>query len=254
MDLGLRGVTAVITGGSTGMGMAFSERFASEGANVAINYIVGPDEAKALAKRLGDEYGVRAIAVYADVSDEAQVESMMQEIHEEFSRIDILVNNAGVWPTDDLMDISVDNWRRVIDINLNGAFICGRAAARYMIKSERGGHIVNIGSKSGISVSSGGHAHYATSKGGVTLLTKSMARELTGRGVIVNCVIPGMVATPMNQDKRDDPQMNEYYIKRLPMGRFSQPEDIAGAVAFMASHRAEFTAGSIFDITGGLLL
>ncbi len=254
MDLGLKGKTAIVTGGSTGMGRAFCERFAMEGAHVIINYIVDPPQAQAFAAELERAYDVRAQSICADVSDENQVAQMMQEAFEQFGSVDILVNNAGIWPTQDVMDISAQEWRKVIDINLNGAFFCAQAAAAYMIQSGTGGHIVNVGSKSGVSVSSGGHAHYATSKGGITLLTKSLARELTGKGVIVNSVIPGMVATPMNQAQRDDPAMNEYYMKRLPMGRFSNPSDIANAVAFLASDCAAFTAGSIFDVTGGLLL
>ena len=254
MDLELQGKTVIITGGSTGMGRVFSERFAEEKANVVVNYIVDPDEANAFSIELEKKYGIKAISIYADISNENDVSAMMKTVFNTFKRIDILINNAGIWPTCDFLDISYEDWKKVIDVNLNGTFLCSRIAADYMLKGGFGGHILNISSKSGISVSSGGHAHYATSKGGIVLLTKSMARELTGKGIIVNCVVPGMVATPMNQDKRDDLEMNAYYIKRLPMGKFSNPEDIANAVVFLASPKAEYTAGSIFDVTGGLLI
>lgn len=254
MDLGLADKTVLITGGSMGMGAVFAEFFAKEGANLVINYIIQPETAQELQKKLVDEYHVRAISVCADVTDEGQVDALIRMAVEEFGKLDVLVNNAGIWPTTDFLDISLEEWKKVIDVNLTGAFICSKAACRQFVKQGNGGHIVNINSKSGISVTSGGHAHYASSKGGITLLTKAVAREVSQYGIIVNCVVPGMVATTMNEKERSDPKMLEYYLKRLPMGRFSKPEDIANAVLFLASDKAYFTTGSIFDVTGGLLL
>ncbi len=254
MDLNLANKTVLVTGGSMGMGAAFVEAFAKEGCNVAVNYIVQPQQAKEFAQRIRETYHVGAAAVYADVTDELQVRDMIEKIAAEFGHLDVLVNNAGIWPTTPFLDISLLEWRKVIDVNLNGAFICSQAACRQMIKQGHGGHIVNINSKSGISVTSGGHAHYVSSKGGVTLLTKATAREVSGEGIIVNCVVPGMVATPMNEAERNDPKMLEYYLNRLPLKKFSDPEDIANMVVFLASDRAYHTAGAIVDVTGGLLL
>ena len=254
MDLNLANKTVVVTGSSMGMGAAFIEAFAREGSNVVINYIVDPGQAKVFEQKIRDTYHVGALAIEADVTDEKSVDDMMERIVGEYGRLDVLVNNAGVWPTQNFMDISLDDWKKVMDVNLNGAFICTKAACRQFMKQGGGGHIVNINSKSGISVTSGGHAHYAVSKGGITMLTKAVAREVSGEGIVVNCVVPGMVATPMNQSERNDPKMMEYYLNRLPQKRFSDPADIANAVAFLASDKAFFTAGSIFDVTGGLLL
>jgi 3-oxoacyl-[acyl-carrier protein] reductase len=254
MDLNLANKTVLVTGGSMGMGAAFVEAFAKEGCNVAVNYIVQPQQAKEFAQRIRETYHVGAAAIYADITDELQVRDMIEKITAEFGHLDVLVNNAGIWPTTPFLDISLLEWRKVIDVNLNGAFICSQAACRQMIKQGHGGHIVNINSKSGISVTSGGHAHYVSSKGGITLLTKATAREVSGEGIIVNCVVPGMVATPMNEAERNDPKMLEYYLNRLPLKKFSDPEDIANMVVFLASDRAYHTAGAIVDVTGGLLL
>jgi Dehydrogenases with different specificities (related to short-chain alcohol dehydrogenases) len=254
MDLNLANKTVLVTGGSMGMGAAFVEAFAQEGSDVAVNYIVEPEQAEAFAQKIRDTYHTGALAVYADITDEQQVSSMIDKIVEEFGHLDVLVNNAGIWPTTPFLDISLAEWKKVIEVNLNGAFICCKAVCKQMIKQGHGGHIVNINSKSGISVTSGGHAHYVTSKGGITLLTKAVAREMSGEGIIVNCVVPGMVATPMNQAERDDPKMMEYYINRLPLKKFSDPADIANMVVFLASDRAYHTAGAIVDVTGGLLL
>ena len=254
MDLNLKNKTALVTGGSMGMGAAFVEGFAKEGCNVVINYIVQPEQAEEFARRIRETYRVGATAIYADITDEKQVEGMIGKIEEEFGSLDILVNNAGIWPTQAFLDIPVADWKKVIEVNLTGAFICTQAACRQMIKQGGGGHIVNINSKSGISVTSGGHAHYVSSKGGITMLTKAAAREMSGYGIIVNCVIPGMVATPMNEAERSDPKMLEYYLNRLPLKKFSNPEDIANMVVFLASDKAYHTAGAIMDVTGGMLL
>ena len=254
MDLNLAKKTVLVTGGSMGMGAAFIEAFAKEGSNVVINYIVQPEQAIEFEKKMRDTYNVGALAIYADITDEKQVAEMIQKIEEEFGGLDVLVNNAGIWPTQNFLDISLADWKKVMEVNLNGAFICTQAACRQMIKQGHGGHIVNINSKSGISVTSGGHAHYVTSKGGITMLTKAAAREVSGEGIIVNCVVPGMVATPMNEAERNDPKMLEYYINRLPLKKFSNPEDIANMVVFLASDKAYHTAGAIVDVTGGLLL
>lgn len=254
MDLNLANKTVLVTGGSMGMGAAFIEAFAKEGSNVVINYIVQPDQAKAFEERMREKYQVEALAIEADITVEKCVDDMIEAIVERFGRLDILVNNAGIWPTQNFLDISLEDWKKVMDVNLNGAFICSKAACKQFIRQGGGGHIVNINSKSGISVTSGGHAHYVSSKGGITLLTKAVAREMSGEGIVVNCVVPGMVATPMNEAERNDPKMMEYYLNRLPLKKFSDPEDIANAVVFLASDKAFFTAGSIFDVTGGLLL
>jgi NAD(P)-dependent dehydrogenase (short-subunit alcohol dehydrogenase family) len=254
MDLQLKNKTVLVTGGNMGMGAVFVESFAKEGANVVINYIVQPEQSESFAQMIREKYDTGALAVLADITDEEQVDRMVDKIIEAFGHLDVLVNNAGIWPTQNFMDISLEDWKKVMDVNLNGAFICTKAACRQFMKQGKGGHIVNINSKSGISVTSGGHAHYATSKGGITLLTKSVAREVSKDGIVVNCVVPGMVATPMNEKERNDPKMLGYYLNRLPMGSFSDPEDIANAVLFLASDKAYFTTGSIFDVTGGLLL
>lgn len=254
MDLNLKGKVAMVTGGSTGMGAGFIRAFAEEGCDVVINYIVDPIQAIDFSKEIAETYGVRAIAVKADISSEEEVTDLYSTIISKLGRFDILVNSAGLWPTNDFMNISFSEWDKVMKVNINGAFLCSKMACAQFLKQGTGGHIINIGSKSGVSCTSGGHAHYVTSKGATVMFTKALAREMTPHGIIVNCVIPGMVATPMNEKQRSDPNMLEYYNKRLLSGKWSHPSDIANAVVFLASDRAFFTAGSIFDVTGGMLL
>jgi 3-oxoacyl-[acyl-carrier protein] reductase len=167
--------------------------------------------------------------------------------------MDILVNNAGIWPTDDIKDMADEKWRKVLDVNLTGPFLFSKRFANYLIENKRKGNIINITSKSALSYTTKGHAHYASSKAGLVMLTKALAREYTAYGVNVTGVAPGMIRTPMNTKQLADGG-EERYLKRIPVGKISEPRDVAYTVAFLASEKSEFITGTIIDATGGMLI
>jgi NAD(P)-dependent dehydrogenase (short-subunit alcohol dehydrogenase family) len=179
---------------------------------------------------------------------------MIAETARELGRIDILVNNAGVWPSEDVLAMSDDSWDRVIDINLNGPFYLARRVAKHLVEAGRPGTIVNVSSKSGFQLSTGGHAHYATAKAGVAMLTRALARELTGKGVRVVGVAPGMVRTPINEDKWRKDGLLDSYLSRIPTGRFAEPRELGYLVAFLCSDKACNIVGTTVDCTGGMLI
>jgi NAD(P)-dependent dehydrogenase (short-subunit alcohol dehydrogenase family) len=254
MELNLNGKVALVTGGGTGIGAGISGYLAEEGVQVAVNYIVDEPAVTAFAAELGRKYGSRAIAVYGDVSRPADADAMIAATVRELGRIDILVNNAGIWPTEDVLDTSDESWQRVIDINLNGPFYLSRRVARALVEAGRQGTIVNISSKSGFQLNTGGHAHYATAKAGVAMLTRSLARELTGKGVRVVGVAPGMVRTPINEDKWRKENLLDSYVSRIPVGRFAEPREIGYLVAFLCSDKSFNIVGTTVDCTGGMLI
>ncbi|HTZ51893.1 MAG TPA: SDR family oxidoreductase, partial [Spirochaetia bacterium] len=160
MDLGLKGKTALVTGGGTGIGAGICEALAQEGVNVAVNWIVGKDEVTAFASELSRKSGTDCRPFYADVSKAEDLDAMVKEVVAAYGHIDILVNNAGIWPTENILDMPDGNWKKVIDINLNGPFMLCKRVARHMIDSGIKGSIVNLSSKSGLTYNTAGHAHY----------------------------------------------------------------------------------------------
>jgi 3-oxoacyl-[acyl-carrier protein] reductase len=254
MELNLKGQVALVTGGGTGIGAGISDYLAEEGVQVAVNNIVDEPAVTAFAAEIARKYGTRAIAVFADVSKPADAEAMIAQTVRELGRIDILVNNAGIWPTEDVLAMSDANWDRVIDINLNGPFYLARRVAKHLVESGRPGTIVNVSSKSGFQLNTGGHAHYATSKAGVAMLTRALARELTGKGVRVVGVAPGMVRTPINEEKWRKEGLLDAYVSRIPAGRFAEPRELGYLVAFLCSDKAFNVVGTTVDCTGGMLI
>jgi NAD(P)-dependent dehydrogenase (short-subunit alcohol dehydrogenase family) len=254
MDLNLKGKVALVTGGGTGIGAGISDYLAEEGVQVAINYIVDGPAVEAFASELSRKSGSRAVAVYGDVSKPSDAEAMVEATLRQLGRIDILVNNAGIWPTEDILAICDSAWDRVIDINLNGPFYLARRVARHLVEAGRRGTIVNISSKSGFQLSTGGHAHYATAKAGVAMLTRALARELTAKGVWVVGVAPGMVRTPINEDKWRKEGLLDSYVSRIPVGRFAEAREIGYLVAFLCSDKAFNIVGTTVDCTGGMLI
>jgi 3-oxoacyl-[acyl-carrier protein] reductase len=254
MELNLKGKVALVTGGGTGIGAGISDYLAEEGAEIAVNYIVEEPAVTAFAAGLARKYGTRTIAVYGDVSKPADADAMIAETVRVLGRIDVLVNNAGVWPTEEVLAMSDADWDRVIDINLNGCFYLARRVARHLVEAGRPGTIVNVSSKSGFQLSTGGHAHYATAKAGVAMLTRALARELTGKGVRVVGVAPGMVRTPINEDKWRKDGLLDSYLARIPTGRFAEPRELGYLVAFLCSDKACNIVGTTVDCTGGMLI
>ncbi len=240
---------AVVTGSSRGIGRAIALRLAAEGAKVVVNYRgneAAANEVVAQIKAGGGE----AIAVQADVSDVAQAEALIEAARKAFGRVDILVNNAGTTRDTLIMRMSEEDWDVVLDTNLKGAFNCIKAATRSMMR-QRYGRIVNITSVSGLA-GNPGQANYASAKAGLIGLTKTVAKELGSRNITCNAVAPGYVPTDLTASL--PPELVQQAVERTPLGRTGTPEDIAAAVAFLASDEAGFITGQVLAVDGGLAL
>ncbi len=254
MDLALKGKTVLVTGGAAGLGAGICEVFAQEGANLMVNYIANEPDAKQFAKTLYNRFGGRHMAIYGDVTSAQDVDNMIDTAVKEYGHLDIVVNNAGIWPTTLVENMSDDEWNKVINVNLTGPFMVSKRACVYYKNAGIRGRIVNISSKSAFAVNTEAHAHYVSAKGGVVLLTKALAREFSQYGIIVNGVTPGMVRTPLNEDKLSNPDILAAYVQRIPSGRVSTAQEVGYAVAFLASNKADFINGTCVDVTGGMLI
>ena len=243
------GKTAVVTGGSRGIGRAVCLELAKGGANVVLCY-AGNESAAAETVSACEALGAKALSVKCDVADSAQVKALMDEAVKAFGRIDILVNNAGITRDGLLMMMKEDDFDAVINANLKGAFLCMKAVSRLMMK-QRWGRIVNLSSVVGLR-GNAGQVNYAASKAGVIGMTKSLAKELATRGVTVNAVAPGFIDTDMTAAM---PQAaREATLASIPMGRMGAPEDVAKAVAFLASDEAAYVTGQVLAVDGGMAM
>ena len=241
----LNGKVAVVTGASRGIGRAVAIRLASEGAAVVINYNGSKERAEEVKKEI-EAAGGKAEIRQCNVSDFAACEKMFKEIIAEFGSVDILVNNAGITRDGLLMKMSEEDYDAVLDTTFN----CIRFVARQMIK-QRGGRIINMASVSGV-LGNAGQANYSASKAGVIGLTKSAARELAGRGITVNAVAPGFINTEMTEVLSD--KVKEGAVAQIPLGKFGETEDIANAVAFLASDEARYITGQVLNVDGGMAM
>jgi 3-oxoacyl-[acyl-carrier protein] reductase len=245
----LSGKSAIVTGGSRGIGRAIALRLATQGADVAFSYrgnAAAADETAAAIRELGRQ----ALAFQGDASDPDTADGLVRAALEAFGKVDILVNNAGITRDDLIMRMSLENWRDVLETNLFGAFYAIKAVTRPMLKA-RGGRIINITSVSG-QAGQTGQANYSAAKAGLIGLTKATARELASRGITCNAVAPGFVLTELTQDL---PQALQDEINaRTPLGRFGTTEEIASAVAFLASDEAAFITGQVLAVDGGLVM
>ena len=247
IDLG--GKVAVVTGGSRGIGRAIVLRLARQGADVAFSYRGNEAAAKATSGEV-EGMGRRALAVQADVTDPASADGLVKQVLGTFGRLDILVNNAGITRDDLIMRMTPDAWREVLETNLFGAFYATKAVTRPMLKA-RSGRIINITSVSG-QAGQTGQANYSAAKAGLIGLTKATARELASRGITCNAVAPGFVLTELTQDLTDELQAE--ITSRTPLGRFGTTEEIADAVAFLASNEAGYITGQVLAVDGGLVM
>jgi len=241
----LDGRVALVTGASRGIGRAVARALAAEGAVV----VVAARDTERLSAVVGEITGAggRADGLTLDVADRASVEAAFSRLLEAHGRIDCLVNNAGVTRDNLLLRMKDEEWRQVITTNLGGAFLCTQAALRPMIK-QRSGRIVNVASVVGLT-GNAGQANYAASKAGLVGFTKSVAREVASRGITVNAVAPGFIETDMTAAMTD--KAREAVTTAIPLGRVGSPEDVAGAVVFLASDAAAYVTGQVLGVDGG---
>ena len=245
----LNGKTALVTGGSRGIGQEVCHRLARMGAVVGINYVSNASAAKETLALVEKEGGKGFLAPF-DVSDSASVQTSIKDIVSKHDGIDILVNNAGITRDGLMARMKDDDWDQVLDTNLKGAFTCSKAVMRAMMK-KRWGRIINMSSVIGF-LGNGGQVNYASAKAGLVGLTKSMARELAGRSITVNCVAPGYIITDMTSDLPEDIQ--ETIKKQIPLGTLGQPEDVAAAVTFLASPETGYMTGQTLHVNGGMYM
>lgn len=247
--MNFEGKTAIVTGGSRGIGRAICLELAAGGANVVLCY-AGNEAAARETVRDIEALGAKALAVRCDVSDAAQVDALVKAAVEAFGRIDILVNNAGITRDNLLMRMSEADFDAVIDANLKGTFLCMKAVSKLMLK-QRYGRIVNLSSVVGLR-GNAGQANYAASKAGVVGMTKSLAKELASRGVTVNAVAPGFIETDMTAALSESARAAAQ--ESIPMNRLGAPEDVAKAVAFLASDAAAYITGQVLAVDGGMAM
>ena len=240
---------AVVTGAARGIGRAIAARLGRGGAALALCDVLA-DEVEATAEALAQEFDVRARGYVVDVADSEAVNGFVSSVAGEFGSIDILVNNAGIARDRPLFRMSDDEFDLVLKVNLYGAFYFCRAGGRVMAK-QRSGKIVNISSVIGV-MGNPTQANYAASKAGVIALTKTVAKELAGRGVNVNAVAPGFIETEMTATLA--PEIREEYKKLIPAGRYGTPEDVADAVAFLASEASSYLTGHLLFVDGGMMM
>jgi 3-oxoacyl-[acyl-carrier protein] reductase len=244
----LKDQTAIVTGASRGIGRAVALALASEGAKVVVNYARSGDAAEAVVSEI-NEGGGSAIAIKADVSKSEDVDQLIAQTKEKFGTIDILVNNAGITRDTLLLRMKPEDWQAVIDLNLTGVFLCTRGVSKIMLKQKKG-RIINIASVAG-QMGNPGQANYSAAKAGVIGFTKTVAKELAPRGVTVNAVAPGFIATDMTADLKN----TEEILKFIPLGRYGQPEEIAGMVRFLAADpAASYITGQVFNVDGGMVM
>jgi 3-oxoacyl-[acyl-carrier protein] reductase len=245
----LMGKSAVVTGGSRGIGRAIGLRLAGQGADLAFSYRGNAAAAADTAAAI-EALGRKALAIQADVSQPEAADALVRAALDAFGKVDILVNNAGITRDDLIMRMPLEDWRAVLETNLFGAFYCIKAVTRPMLKA-RAGRIVNITSISG-QMGQIGQANYSSAKAGLIGLTKATARELGSRGITCNAVAPGFVMTELTKDLAQEWQ--DRIIEQTPLGRFGTTEEIANAVAFLASDEAAYITGQVLGVDGGLAM
>ena len=245
----LKDKVAVVTGSSRGIGAATAIKLAEEGADVVINYNSDEESAQKTAEKVR-EFGRKALVIQGNVAEMDDAQNLIKSTIKEFDRIDILVNNAGITKDGLLLRMKEKDFGDVIDVNLKGTFNCTKQAIRYMMK-QRSGKIVNLSSVVGL-MGNAGQANYSASKAGVVGFTKSVAREVSKRGINVNAVAPGYINTDMTEEL--PAKVKEDMLKNIPLDRFGEVEDVANVIMFLVSPLANYVNGQTINIDGGMLM
>jgi len=245
----LNNKVAVVTGAARGIGRAIAISLADKGATVVINYSNSTAQAEEVVEQIKAQGG-QAVAIRCDVSAGESVEAMFAEVLAKYGQIDILVNNAGITRDNLLMRMSEEDFEAVIDTNLKGAFLCSKAVIKPMMK-QRSGRIINISSVSGV-VGNAGQVNYSAAKAGMIGMTKSIAREVSSRGITVNAIAPGFIKTDMTEKLSD--KIKEAVTANIPLGHFGEPEDIAKTVVFLASDDSRYITGQTINVDGGMAI
>jgi 3-oxoacyl-[acyl-carrier protein] reductase len=252
MDLHLKDKTALVTGGASGLGKAIVIAFAEEGANVAINYRSKKAEADTLAEQIQTQHGVKAMTVYADVASENDVRSMFEEIEKTLGPVDIAVNNAAYCANPECAELTLEEFRKCVDINLQGMFLVCRETVQRLRARSASGNIVNVSSQAAMRGSQSGKSAYDMTKTGMLGFTRSLALETAKDNILVNAVLPGLMYTEIIAEFINaDP---EKFNKRSPLGRIAQTEEIAQIVVVLCSDRASYMTGATVDVSGGMAL
>ena len=238
---------ALVTGGSRGIGKSICLELAKAGYDIVTCYTSKSAEAEETVAAC-KTFGVNAVAYQANVANEADVTELFAQLKTQFGRIDVLVNNAGITKDDLLLRMSEEAFMQVIDVNLKGAFLCCKAASKMMLKNKYG-RIINISSVVGLG-GNAGQANYAASKAGLIGLTKTIAKELGGKGITANAVAPGFIQTDMTDQLSEEAQ--NFWEERIPRKRLGKPEDVAAAVRFLASEEADYISGQVLAVDGGM--
>jgi len=247
--LRLKGKVALVTGAGRGIGRGIAEVFADEGADVAVNYVENAAEAEAVAEYVRAR-GRRAMTAEADVSKRADVELMIDKVWSTLGPIDVLVNNAGIETIIPFLELTDEQWTRLTDVNLRGAWLCSQVYCRRVVTETRKGSIVNIGSIQAAKVLPG-RTHYAPTKLGLEALTRNMSAEMTPLGIRVNCVHPGLIDTPMTEWVMKDPEILPIVLAQISLGRAGHPREIGAVVSFFASDEASYLTGQSLHVDGG---
>jgi glucose 1-dehydrogenase len=248
-----------VTGGSGGIGAAVAVALAAAGASAGVNYRSDPAGAAAVVAEI-EQLGGSAVALQADASREDQVQSMFRALLDRFGRLDVLVANAGIQQDAAFAEMTLEQWRAVLDVNLTGQFLCAREAVRTFdqqgrdpVRSSATGKIICVSSVHEV-IPWAGHANYAASKGGVMLMMKSLAQEVAPRGIRVNGIAPGAIQTEINRAAWESQEALQSLLKLIPYGRIGRPEDAAGAAVWLASDASDYVTGTSLFVDGGMAL
>ena len=251
MKITLENKVAVVTGAATGIGRQIAFQFARAGAAVAVDYVGKPDDARQVVAQIEKEGG-KALAVQADVSQSEDVQALVAAAVKQFGRLDVLVNNAGIEKEMPFLETPLEDWNKIIAVNLTGPWLCTQAAAKQMAQQKEGGRIVNISSVHE-DMTMPTNSPYCASKGGLRMLMRTLAVELAPHGITVNNIGPGAIDTPLDKSTKDDPEKYKKLLAEIPLGRMGQPEEVAQLALFLASDAAAYITGSTYFIDGGML-